>query len=1272
MPKPGFADRQKLAQWADTVAARTELPRLVRRLIQETTPGLAQLGMPAGEGVSSGGWDGTVKATRATAWVPEGLSVWEVSADKSPKAKADADYSKRLSTPDGSATSSATYVALSLRLWSKRADWARDRTVEKRWREVKAYGLDEVEAWLEAAPVTWAWFSELLGLHPHGLRSAESWWASWAAQTEPSMSPEIVLAGRAEEAKALMARLNAEPQITTIAGASLDETQAFIAAVAVKAAAAGDDQLLARMVFVDDLATWRELLEVKTRLLLVPATVEWAKEVKPGNDHQVLGVVRVHDRADICLPKLDSRTVTEALRAAGMSEEKRADEHGRLARRSLTALRRRIAVKQVLHMPPWAKTPVSRAVRAMLLASSWSDNCAGDKEVLQQLAGEGYEEFREKLVHLAAEEDPLVIEVGGTWHLVSTVDAWLLLCRYLTPEDLQRFEVAIDLVIGEVDPALDLDLADRWRANLEGKKRAYCGDLRNGLASTLALLGVHGEEVRWHHGTGQNLANYLVGKQLKEANEDESCKGWASISDLLPLLAEAGPDAFLDAVGVGLKGEVPLLLRMFTDKEDAGILSPGSSHTGLLFALQELAWSTEHYGEAVDLLARLAEIDPGGRLANRPFASLKAALCPWYRETSASVESRLATLDGLRQKHPKISWLLMLAMLPGDIDLHIVSRGSEFRDWKPGQMAFTDDDMCVFVKTIVDRALAETGGDAGKWIALLGKVKSLPSCDQVRVLDALEVLVDKQELPKEARHKLWEGLHNYINRHRDFADGTRALPSSKVDRLAEMCSRLAPSDIYIKTRWLFIKDTPCIDSGEACDDYRAYAAEVASLRQKAVVALFNEAGMDAVRRLARDAANAWYVGTSLAEGLGPQPEDVLLGYLVDGAERADFELASAYFSKCFAIAGWTWLEQLLSVRHDLTDFQMANLLYATSDFPRAWEVADSLGQEIAKRFWSLFRPYGLGSAFAWAELAAFRLIGVSRLGAALRLLQLYADHPESDRVACARLMLEALEKLQRSGVPELDIWQLTSGDFQGFFRFLERYREVLGVDALAALEWAFLPVLGDEADVPSLHGLLAEKPSFFVEVVSACYHPRSREASSVGNLSADEAKQKQDVVTNAWRLLESWQSPPGLGANGLVDRTTLRAWVTEAQRLLREADRLEVGEIHIGQILASVPTSDRGQRPAESVRDLLEELQSERIEDGLEIAFFNERGITSRGLEDGGAQERDLAASYREAAACFSDRWPRTARIFRSLSDSYENEARHHDEHAERVRSGLD
>lgn len=70
MPEPGLVDRQALLAWVSTARARSDLPRLIRRLILETTPAGVRVGMPADEGVQSGGWDGTARSPESIRWVP--------------------------------------------------------------------------------------------------------------------------------------------------------------------------------------------------------------------------------------------------------------------------------------------------------------------------------------------------------------------------------------------------------------------------------------------------------------------------------------------------------------------------------------------------------------------------------------------------------------------------------------------------------------------------------------------------------------------------------------------------------------------------------------------------------------------------------------------------------------------------------------------------------------------------------------------------------------------------------------------------------------------------------------------------------------------------------------------------------------------------------------------------------------------------------------------------------------------------------------------------
>ena len=200
----------------------------------------------------------------------------------------------------------------------------------------------------------------------------------------------------------------------------------------------------------------------------------------------------------------------------------------------------------------------------------------------------------------------------------------------------------------------------------------------------------------------------MVREVLEAANSDPSCLLWTSLADVLPLVAEAAPSEFLDAVRLGTGGDAPVLRGIFGDTEGTGdIFSPGSAHSSLLWAMETCAWSPDHFGLTVDLLARLVEIDPGGRLANRPFASLVAILLPWYPQNSVTPRRRLDAIDALREHHEDVAWRLHLALLPGVHGSSANISEPLFRDWKPETIQVTTVEYAYFVDELCTRALAD-------------------------------------------------------------------------------------------------------------------------------------------------------------------------------------------------------------------------------------------------------------------------------------------------------------------------------------------------------------------------------------------------------------------------------------------------------------------------------------------------------------------------------------------------------------------------------------
>ena len=101
-------------------------------------------------------------------------------------------------------------------------------------------------------------------------------------------------------------------------------------------------------------------------------------------------------------------------------------------------------------------------------------------------------------------------------------------------------------------------------------------------------------------------------------------------------------------------------------------------------------------------------------------------------------------------------------------------------------------------------------------------------------------------------------------------------------------------------------------------------------------------------------------------------------------------------------------------------------------------------------------------------------------------------------------------------------------------------------------------------------------------------------------------------------------------------------------------------------MLAHAPRDPEGIWPAVPVRDLIEITRSQELERGLVIGVHNSRGVTSRAMNDGGAQERDLARYYHRCSEEAALEWPRTSAVLEQIAKSYEAEGARQDEDAER------
>jgi hypothetical protein len=237
------------------------------------------------------------------------------------------------------------------------------------------------------------------------------------------------------------------------------------------------------------------------------------------------------------------------------------------------------------------------------------------------------------------------------------------------------------------------------------------------------------------------------------------------------------------------------------------------------------------------------------------------------------------------------------------------------------------------------------------------------------------------------------------------------------------------------------------------------------------------------------------------------------------------------------------------------------------------------------------------------------------------------------------------------------------------FALLSEHRDDVGRQRVVNLEWQLFPIVGLDADAPTLHRAIVEDPAFFAELVVHCFKPATSPEPEEGEAPA-EVERKRAVATRAYEVLRSCRRCPGVTRDGQVDIASLRSWISDARAGLQALDRATIGDLQIGELLAHSPAGADGSPLHEAVRDVLEEIRSDDVERGIEVGIYNARGMTSRGVMDAGTKEWELAKTHLGHSEAARD-WPRTRKVLKRIAESYEADARGHDAEAERRRQGL-
>ena len=1279
VPESLRLSRDDLIRWAQSDIGDKELPRLVRSLIAETEPSAEWIDMPAGTGVAMPGWDGVVRCARGNRFVPVGTSNWELTAKQNgTHDKAASDYAKRLaqSTPDERAETA--YVSVACAPWTKARTFTSERSGTGDFGRVSALNADQLEDWLACAVATTIWMREQIGRSVADIQLLSNWWRIWLAATTTPLDEGFVLAGREEAATEFRDRCVQTGGIVTVGGpVHRDEIIAFAAAAL--GCVGTEGRGIGHVLFVDDRDTVRQLfaqdaLSTPPRqptqgpvLIIVVPSADYAEFLPAGSPHRMIVPTPGSPQADFMLDAVDSDVVTKRLESVGF-EPHEAHELSGVARTSLIALRRRLAKKPALHTPDWAKEHIDAPLRACLLLGGWDETREGDREVVAQSAGIPYDEATEMLRKLDKADAPLAF-VDQQWYGVSPADTWVLLRDQLTADDMRTFAELAHSVLTEADPLRELTGEDAITARMRGARTRFSPQLRRGIATTLALAGSLPSDASAGAPETSHMAYSVTSQVLRSAMDDPTPRTWAALIDVLPLLAEADPDALLQALRRCLADKHAFTQAMFTDSGSSPFAFGSSSHHHRTQnALEVIAWSPEHLLAVADVLARLAELDPGGQYADRPAARLASILCPWMPYTSADAEARLAAVRMLRRFHPSASWTLMLSMLPNGHELQFPGALPRFRNWRPAQPTVTRSELTEVTRSVATMLLKDLGDDSERWVHLIERADDLPDDARSDLISRLGKLATDgaDDLFKS---RLWPTLHEFVTRHRQFSDAHWALKESELRELERIRHHLRPPEPEIVFGHLFSAGLMYIDGVRLVDGRAEFQSALQSRQTEAVNAVLSRDGFDAVLDFAASVKQPRDIGAAL--GRCDPTLDVRMLRAMEAATEPVTQVSLGYFDYRFASLGWHGVSELLAA-HDVSAQVMADILRSPPPIEKPWTRVDALGVDVAKEYWNRVSSYDLGLPDDLGQLLEVcqRLRAANRLQLAVDILALSASahHMQSrfaeEAIACLEQWAECPD--EDAGRAVMTRWGLVE-----MFNSLSEHRHRLGPERIAMLEWQFLPLLRDVPEFTStnLYREMARSPDFFVYLVELAFTSTDPQPDPPPALT--DARRQSAI--NAFQILRSWpesEFAPVVDDEGKLDEDSLNDWVEIARERLAASKRSVIGDEMIGAALASSPPDPDSGWPGIAVRNLLERLQCDDIERGVSVAMRNRRGATVRAPTGGGDQERELAAVYWGQSRRFKE-WPRTAAIFDNLANGYEHLAEVEDREAEAHRRGL-
>lgn len=885
-------------------------------------------------------------------------------------------------------------------------------------------------------------------------------------------------------------------------------------------------------------------------------------------------------------------------------------------------------------LSPTIIPPKCGLLNAVALIGAWDEKREGDCKVIERIYGKEYALFQAELRAYYSNNQELISFSNKVWMTNSRNQILDSIANNVYDDQIDILkEVTLDIVLS-TDPFLGLYVSEETGLSYSDlvnadAKYIYSDILRKNVFEFWAYAGNKSELFEL---LSKNKIKICIRDIIEAILKTKNWKIVMTNSKMLPMLAEAFPEAFLQEIEEAIKNEENVIHTVF--KMDKDTHSREFAYS-LGAALGLLATYKDYFSKAGLCLIALSGI------CDVFLDKISMIMLPWYPQTEAEASVRKGLLKAAFMDYPDNAWSLILNLLPNQkTSSYPIEKAEYMAAANIGADGASKKDYRDEIVGLVSLACSQAKNNPKRLIDLIPIMDDVGEDSRIEILSILSQ--ESSSFTDSFTYQLWMKLSDFICHHKCYSDAEWALPGEQLLPIEKVALEYEKVVWLPNERRLFRND-----QWELLDDKDNYIESEHKIRQEQINAAKKIYDLEEKQyiKFLDTIENAKLFGMCMANVEVSEDiwEVVLEMYISNEQRYIDFAISfiqESYYNNSEFLMGY------LSKQNPEKAAHIYEILPITHE---AINVIEKVDTELQRRYWERVEIGGFQTDDTIIRDYVIRkLLEYGRTNDLFRIL--YAEIKINKVSIPVEIVADALLKSTVDKDEKIDTYITES-----LINFVEE--SDIDEKQKVLVEWKYLNLLTRDnvACTKAIYRQFNDSPSEFMRVFSLVHKGESD----------DEV---QPFNACLYTLLNSWKTIPGIKADGTLDADYFNQWIIDVMKIAEEKKRKDSVEHYLGKLFFHAPSSPDGLFIDRSVAKILHSDQRGHMLNGYLVEAINSRGVCW--VDESGSAEFKLEKEYREKAQLAEiEGFTRLADTLRSIARNYHDEALYNIEEAKKWRN---